>query len=221
MSSGSSASESSASSLSYDMDRWTHFPISRVRLVFGPSEDAPPSDLMVATPPKASDERFEVRADDVAVADGFWTADRVLSPSYLTKRDVKVVQGPGGRDDLVFALDRTVNVVYKKGTQTIVLQFSPRDFDAPSASGGDPFVYDREMVDGPDINFAEDTFMISSPDETELQEILARPRAEGGRRRKTRRRRQVRRRRTRRYVRGGSLVDTILKAPKKKVKKTG
>ena len=215
MSSGSSASESSASSLSYDMDRWTHFPISRVRLVFGPSEDAPPSDLMVATPPKASDERFEVRADDVAVADGFWTADRVLSPSYLTKRDVKVVQGPGGRDDLVFALDRTVNVVYKKGTQTIVLQFSPRDFD------GDPLVYDKDEVDGPDINFAEDTFMISSPDETELQEILARPRAEGGRRRKTRRRRQVRRRRTRRYVRGGSLVDTILKAPKKKVKKTG
>ena len=215
MLSGSSASESSASSLSYDMDRWTHFPISRVRLVFGPSEDAPPSDLMVATPPKASDERFEVRADDVAVADGFWTADRVLSPSYLTKRDVKVVQGPGGRDDLVFALDRTVNVVYKKGTQTIVLQFSPRDFD------GDPLVYDKDEVDGPDINFAEDTFMISSPDETELQEILARPRAEGGRRRKTRRRRQLRRRRTRRHVRGGSLVDTILKAPKKKVKKTG
>ena len=215
MSSGSSASESSASSLSYDMDRWTHFPISRVRLVFGPSEDAPPSDLMVATPPKASDERFEVRADDVAVADGFWTADRVLSPSYLTKRDVKVVQGPGGRDDLVFALDRTVNVVYKKGTQTIVLQFSPRDFDE------DPFVYDKDEDDGPDINFAEDTFMISSPTESELQEILARPRAEGGRRRKTRRRRQVRRRRTRRHVRGGSLVDTILKAPKKKVKKTG
>ena len=204
MSSGSSASESSASSLSYDMDRWTHFPISRVRL-----------DLMVATPPKASDERFEVRADDVAVADGFWTADRVLSPSYLTKRDVKVVQGPGGRDDLVFALDRTVNVVYKKGTQTIVLQFSPRDFDE------DPFVYDKDEDDGPDINFAEDTFMISSPTESELQEILARPRAEGGRRRKTRRRRQVRRRRTRRHVRGGSLVDTILKAPKKKVKKTG
>ena len=215
MSSGSSASESSASSLSYDMDRWTHFPISRVRLVFGPSEDAPPSDLMVATPPKASDERFEVRADDVAVADGFWTADRVLSPSYLTKRDVKVVQGPGGRDDLVFALDRTVNVVYKKGTQTIVLQFSPRDFDE------DPLVYDKDEDDGPDINFAEDTFMISSPTESELQEILARPRAEGGRRRKTRRRRQVRRRRTRRHVRGGSLVDTILKAPKKKVKKTG
>ena len=208
-------SESMASSLSYDMDRWTHFPISRVRLVFGPSEDAPPSDLMVATPPKASDERFEVRADDVAVADGFWTADRVLSPSYLTKRDVKVVQGPGGRDDLVFALDRTVNVVYKKGTQTIVLQFSPRDFDE------DPLVYDKDEEDGPDINFAEDTFMISSPDETELQEILARPRAEGGRRRKTRRRRQLRRRRTRRHVRGGSLVDTILKAPKKKVKKTG
>ena len=215
MSSGSSVSESSASSLSYDMDRWTHFPISRVRLVFGPSEDAPPSDLMVATPPKASDERFEVRADDVAVADGFWTADRVLSPSYLTKRVVKVVQGPGGRDDLVFALDRTVNVVYKKGTQTIVLQFSPRDFDE------DPFVYDKDEDDGPDINFAEDTFMISSPTESELQEILARPRAEGGRRRKTRRRRQVRRRRTRRHVRGGSLVDTILKAPKKKVKKTG
>ena len=215
MSSGSSVSESSASSLSYDMDRWTHFPISRVRLVFGPSEDAPPSDLMVATPPKASDERFEVRADDVAVADGFWTADRVLSPSYLTKRDVKVVQGPGGRDDLVFALDRTVNVVYKKGTQTIVLQFSPRDFDE------DPFVYDKDEDDGPDINFAEDTFMISSPTESELQEILARPRAEGGRRRKTRRRRQVRRRRTRRHVRGGGLVDTILKAPKKKVKKTG
>ena len=215
MSSGSSASESSASSLSYDMDRWTHFPISRVRLVFGPSEDAPPSDLMVATPPKASDERFEVRADDVAVADGFWTADRVLSPSYLTKRDVKVVQGPGGRDDLVFALDRTVNVVYKKGTQTIVLQFSPRDFDE------DPLIYDKDEDDGPDINFAEDTFMISSPTESELQEILARPRAEGGRRRKTRRRRQVRRRRTRRHVRGGSLVDTILKAPKKKVKKTG
>jgi hypothetical protein len=63
--------------------------------------------------------------------------------------------------------------------------------------------------------------MISSPDQTELQEILARPRAEGGRRRKTRRRRQVRRRRTRRHVRGGGLVDTILKAPKKKVKKTG
>ena len=197
------------------MDRWTHFPISRVRLVFGPSEDAPPSDLMVATPPKASDERFEVRADDVAVADGFWTADRVLSPSYLTKRDVKVVQGPGGRDDLVFALDRTVNVVYKKGTQTIVLQFSPRDFDE------DPLIYDKDEDDGPDINFAEDTFMISSPTESELQEILARPRAEGGRRRKTRRRRQVRRRRTRRHVRGGSLVDTILKAPKKKVKKTG
>ena len=215
MSSGSSVSESGSSSASYDMDRWTHFPISRVRLAFGPSEDEPPSDLMVATPVRASEEKFEVRADDVAVNDGFWVASRVLSPSHLTKRDIKAMQGPGGRDDLVFALDRTVNVVYKKGTQTIVLQFSPRDFDK------DPFVYDNEEVAGPDINFAEDTFMISSPDQTELQEILARPRAEGGRRRKTRRRRQVRRRRTRRHVRGGGLVDTILKAPKKKVKKTG
>jgi hypothetical protein len=170
---------------------------------------------MVATPVRASEEKFEVRADDVAVDDGFWVASKVLSPSHLTKRDIKAMQGPGGRDDLVFALDRTVNVVYKKGTQTIVLQFSPRDFDK------DPFVYDNEEVAGPDINFAEDTFMISSPDQTEMQEILARPRAEGGRRRKTRRRRQVRRRRTRRHVRGGSLVDTILKAPKKKVKKTG
>jgi hypothetical protein len=215
MSSGSSVSESASSDPSYDMDRWTHFPISRVRLAFGPSEDEPPSDLMVATPVRASEEKFEVRADDVAVDDGFWVASKVLSPSHLTKRDIKAMQGPGGRDDLVFALDRTVNVVYKKGTQTIVLQFSPRDFDK------DPFVYDNEEVAGPDINFAEDTFMISSPDQTEMQEILARPRAEGGRRRKTRRRRQVRRRRTRRHVRGGSLVDTILKAPKKKVKKTG
>ncbi len=215
MSSGSSVSASMSSDPSYDMDRWTHFPISRVRLAFGPSEDEPPSDLMVATPVRASEEKFEVRADDVAVDDGFWVASKVLSPSHLTKRDIKAMQGPGGRDDLVFALDRTVNVVYKKGTQTIVLQFSPRDFDK------DPFVYDNEEPDGPDINFAEDTFMISSPDQTELQEILARPRAEGGRRRKTRRRRQVRRRRTRRHVRGGGLVDTILKAPKKKVKKTG
>jgi len=211
MSSGSSVSGSVASSASYDMSTWTHFPISRVRLVFGPSDGPPPPDLLVATPAKAGEKQIEVRADDA----GDWEANRVVYPSYLTKKDVKVIVGPGGSDDMVFALDRTVNVVYKQGNQTIVLEFSPRDFDK------DPFVYDRTLVDGPDINYMAATFMISSPDPDEIKEILARPRAEGGRRRKTRRRRQVRRRRTRRHVRGGGLVDTILKSPKEKIKKTG
>lgn len=221
MSSRASVSSSSSSSSSsvdgFDIDTWTHFPISRVRLVFGPSEDAPPSNLVVATPPRAGEKTIQVRADNSDP----WIADSVLYPSQLTVKDVKVLQGPGGPNDRVFALDRTVNVVYKSGKQTIVLEFSPRDFDAPGHDGGDPFLYDRDLEDGPDINYGADTLMISSPTQSEMEEILERPRAEGGRRRRTRRRRQVRRRRTHRRLRGGSLVDTILNAPKKKVKKTG